>query len=61
MRLLIDAGATEELSWMGLKPKDAARVMRQDSALLTLRAYESYFPGNILEKRGADVKCTVSW
>jgi hypothetical protein len=86
MRQLIDAGASEDVSWMGLHPTDAAREMRQNSALKTLRAYESYFAGNsvvethrilcgntpftntivyfagnILKRRGPEVKCIVSW
>jgi hypothetical protein len=59
MRLLIDAGAMQEEEWMGLRVVDAARSMRQLSALKTLRAYESKFVGNILDEAG--VKCVVSW
>jgi hypothetical protein len=61
IRLLMEAGAKTDDGdgFMGLTAADAAMTLRQTSALLSLRAYESHFSGHILPQRKI---CTVvSW
>jgi hypothetical protein len=59
IRLLIEAGASQTDEWMGLNLAEAARTLRQNSALKLLRAYESAFEGNVLNVQGCN--CVVSW
>jgi hypothetical protein len=59
VRVLMEAGAGTADAWMGLEVIEAAAAARQNSALRTLRAYESCFEGNILPRKGG--ACVASW
>jgi hypothetical protein len=59
IKLLAEAGASTEMQWMGLTAMDAATALQRESAIMTLRAYESSFQGFISVERGSD--CVVSW
>ena len=47
------------MQWMGLTAADAATTLQRESALKTIRAYESHFEGHISEKEQCD--CVASW
>ena len=59
VELLMEAGARKNSAWMGINVEDAAMKLKQGDTLATLRAYESFFMGNILPVRGC--ACVVSW
>jgi hypothetical protein len=59
IRHLMEAGASKESIWMGLSVTNAAKSLRQDSALATFTAYESQFQGNITDEEGCI--CVASW
>jgi ankyrin repeat protein len=63
VRLLCAHGAEEQRNsedgWMNLSVQTVARTVLAGSVLKVLRAYESEFVGNILEREGCS--CVVSW
>jgi hypothetical protein len=59
IRLLIEAGAKTDSTWLGFNAQDLAVEMGQVKVQNVFRAYTSQFRGNIVGGEG--VKCTASW